>query len=287
MSPPTTSTVVERRGAGSHGATTGTTSTVPARRVEPPPRRTDGPRRTTDLLMAVVLAIAVIAALVAVVAWPDRRADDVTSPTTTTGELATEATEPTTTAPAPGISPDDSTTAVFPSTAGGARFTDPVEAVRAFAVELVGFTDPLVGEWVPTDARSGEVLVRPTAHGPATTVFVSRLSPDGSWWVLGAATGDITVDAPRSGDAVTSPVTVVGSALAPDRTVVMEVRQDGTPEPLGDGFVSGGGNSVRRSFWGRISFDPPTVDHGALLFLARSADDDRVWEATVIPVRFP
>ncbi len=45
-------------------------------------------------------------------------------------------------------------------------------AVRGFTEDLVGFTDPVYGEYQGGDSRSGEVEVRAAPDGPVTTVFV-------------------------------------------------------------------------------------------------------------------
>jgi hypothetical protein len=216
----------------------------------------------------------------------------VTEPTTTEAPATATTISPTTTTAPPSTTetvtpaPIDTSTAVFPSAASGARFADPAEAARAFAVEFVGFTDPIVGEFLQGDARSGEIEVRPAADGPATTVFVRQLGSDGSWWVLGSATADITIDMPGAGDAVTSPLTVTGTALAFEGTVAVEVRQDGVREPLGTSFVTGGGD-VPRPFTGQVTFAAPETDHGALVLLTRSEEDGRVWQAAVLRLRFP
>ena len=102
---------------------------------------------------------------------------------------------------------------MFPDPATSRRFDDPVAAARAFAVDFVGFVDPVLGEFVQGDSRSGEVEIRPVADGPATTVFVRQLGSDGTWWVIGSATGDITLDTPAAGDEITSPVAVLTSAV--------------------------------------------------------------------------
>jgi Immunoglobulin-like domain of bacterial spore germination len=149
----------------------------------------------------------------------------------------------------------------------------------------VGFTDPLVGEFMQGDARSGEVEVRPMADRPVTTVFVRQLGTDGTWWVLSSATANITADTPGAGDAISSPVVVRGSALAFEGTVTVEVRQDGTRQPLGSGVVTGGGD-VARPFSGKIAFSAPSTPYGAVVSLTRSEADGRVWEAAVLRVSF-
>lgn len=256
----------------------------------PPPRR-----RAAGPAIALAVAVAVIVALVAMLVWQRDDADDADDvdmatttteePATTTEPATTHDTGPPTTAPPATTAPVDASTAVFPDAASGTRFTDPVGAARAFAVDFVGFTDPLVGEFMQGDARSGEVEVRPTRDGPATTVFVRQLGTDGSWWVLGSATANISTDSPGPGDAIASPVAVAGSALAFEGTVAVEVRQDGSPMPLGAGVVTGGGD-VARPFSGEVTFSSPGAEFGALVFLTPSADDGRVWEAAVIRIRF-
>ena len=248
----------------------------------------DRRRRPVWLIVALVAAMALVAALVAVLVWPDDGEDAVTAPTTTEAPepTATETTTPTTESPTTAApAPVDTSTAVFPYASGDVRYDDPVAAARGFAVDFVGFTDPLVGEFMQGDARSGEVEVRPVADGPVTTVFVRQLGDEGTWWVLGSATADITVDSPATGDTITSPVTLTGSALAFEGTVNVEVRQDGARSPIGTGFVTGGGD-VMRPFSGEIAFSTPSAERGALVLLSLSAENGQVWEAATLRVAF-
>lgn len=250
-----------------------------------------GRRRPTTLIVALVVAVVVIVGLVAALVLTRDGDDDAATAPTSTGPPTTAApttvptTTPPTTAAPPGPVPDGAATAVFPDPSTSRRFDDPVAAARAFAVDFVGFTDPVLGELVPGDPRSGEVEVRPTTTGPATTVFVRQLGPDGTWWVLGSATADITLDAPAAGDAITSPVAVAGTALAFEGHVDVEVRQDGALEPIGTGFVTGGGD-VARPFSGAVTFSPPTAPRGALVLLTTGGEDARVWQAVVTRVAF-
>lgn len=273
----------------------------------PRPPRGEAEARRRKVLLVVLAVLALLAgALVGVVVAGD--GDDEPEPTTTsvttspptsadtpatTSEVTTPPTTavPTTVAPttattvAPTTPPVDTSTAVFPAASTGARFDDPVAAARAFAVDFVGFTDPLVGEFMQGDARSGEVEVRPTARGPVTTVFVRQLGADGSWWVLGSATTNVTLTTPAAGARITSPVTVRGAALAFEGNVGVEVRADGRPRPVGTGTVTAGGDEVR-PFEGRITFTSPGEGHGSLLLLTHSGEDGRVWQAATLRVRF-
>lgn len=264
-------------------------SDEPATRERPTAPGPADRRRTTWLVVAVVAAFALMAALVAVLVWPDDDEDAETgatttgAPATTAPETTATTVEPSTTAP-PVTVPADASTAVFPSAGDDVRFDDPVAAARAFAADFVGFDDPVVGEFMQGDNRSGEVDVRPVADGPATTVLVRRLGDD-TWWVLGAVTADIALDAPAAGEAVTSPVALSGRALAFEGHVAVEVREDGNRRPIGTGFVTGGGD-VMRPFAGEVAFSAPSADRGALVLLSLSAEDGRVWTAATVRVAF-
>lgn len=184
-------------------------------------------------------------------------------------------------APTTPVAPE---TAVWPWETSSTRFEEPVDATRSFATDFLGFTDPVIGPFAQGDSRSGEVEVRPLANGPVTTVFV-RQGSDDSWWVIGAANGDIILDEPDVLDEIRSPVRLRGTALAFEGTVQVQIREDGRREPIGQGFVTGGGDQPR-PFEGTIAFSPPTARAGAIVLFTRSAADGRVWQAGVIRVRF-
>lgn len=275
-------------------------SPTPTRELSPPvEEQRPGPpvpgwRRTP--VIAAILGVLVVIALVAVFVVAQRDdGDDVSTNTTTSSAPATsESTAPssetttptsegtTTVVPPPAV---DTSNAVYPFV-GGPVFDDPVEAATGFARSYAGFTDPIVGPFMQGDSRSGEVEIRPVADGPVTTVFVRQLGPDDSWWVLGTATANIATDRPGPGELISSPVSLAGNALAFEGNVQVQVRQDGTLQPLGTGFVTGGGD-VMRPFQGQLEFSAPSQPYGAILFLTHSAADGRVWEAAIFRVRFP
>ena len=77
-----------------------------------------------------------------------------------------------------------------------------------------------------------------------------------------------------------------GRALAFEGTVDVEVREDGADEPLGTGFVTGGGD-VMRPFVGEVRLArEPSVPAGAIVLFTRSAEDGAVWSASVVRIRF-
>jgi hypothetical protein len=160
-----------------------------------------------------------------------------------------------------------------------------VAAARAFALDFVGFSDVVAGPFRAGDARSGEVEIRDKGTGPATTVMLRKLGTDGSWWVIGAATEYISVTSPGAGEDIASPVTVSGSAHTWEGVVKVEVRQDGSREPLGSGVVTGGGDMMR-PFSGSIAFSTPTQPYGALVLVSHSGENGQIVQASVQRVAF-
>jgi hypothetical protein len=180
---------------------------------------------------------------------------------------------------------DDLATAVWPDPSHSQRFDDPVAAARSFAVDLVGFTDPVVGEFRQGDARSGEVEVRPTPTGPVTTVLVRQLGGDDTWWVLGSTTTNIEVDQPTAGEQVSSPVRLAGRANAYEGNVNVQIVTDGSTEPLVESYVTGMMGELG-PFDREVEFPNPGSGRGAVLFRTFSEEDGSVWEAAVVRVSF-
>lgn len=202
-----------------------------------------------------------------------------TSSTTTTSTIATTSTT------APSLVPTD--TAVWPFVTGATRYTDPVKAATDFAVTYLGFVKPVVGPFVPGDSRSGEVDIRANTLGTATTtVMVRKLAPDETWWVLGAATTHLRLQTPASDAAITSPVTLSGQSTAFEATVNVEVRQDGSLDPVGTDFVMGGSNGTMGPFSKAVTFTKPTAERGAIVFTMPSTNGGGTMEAGVIRVQF-
>ena len=235
-----------------------------------------GPNRWRwRVLLAIALAAAMVA--LAVVFTGDDGVDVVSPPTS-------QATAASTAAPSTLPSGVDRSTAVWPSADATERFSDPVAAARAFAVTFLRFEAPLVGPFQQGDSRSGEVQIRPLANGPVTTVLLRQLTGEDVWSVLGAATAEIEVTEPEAGEEVGSPVHITGRARAFEGTVQVEVRQDGDLQPIGKGFVTGGGD-VMRPFDGEVAFSTPRAALGALVLFTQSAENGHVWQASVLRVR--
>lgn len=183
-------------------------------------------------------------------------------------------------------SPLDRSTMVWPDAGSVVRFTTAADAARSFATDLVGFTNPIVGEYVPSQRGSGgTVQVQATLAGAATQVEVREDALDHTWWVGGASTANIVVSDPPVMGVVSSPAVARGNALAFEGNVQVEVRGDGVDGAIGTGTVTGGGAAMG-PFEGQISFDPGMAKAGSFVFRTRSAENGAVMEATVIRVRF-
>lgn len=259
--------------------------------LEPTLTETD-PRVTRLRVILAVLGVLITAGVVAVVVLGGDDDDGDTAATTTTSSPATTSAPggdgpTTTTEPAPTTAPatDSTSVAVWPWRDSPQRFDDPVAAARSFALDFVGFTDPVIGEFMQGDVRSGEVQVRPSADGPVTTVFVRQVSDDDSWWVIGSATGNIEVTEPATLSAIDTPVTLKGRANAFEGNVNVEIRVDGTVEPIAEGFVTGRMGEMG-PFESTLEFPSPKGGWGSVVFRTHSAEDGSVWEAAVVRVGF-
>lgn len=209
-----------------------------------------------------------------------------TSVGTTSAAATTSSTAASSTTTAPPMAPTDS--AVWPFVTSTTRYTDPVKAATDFAVTYLGFVNPAVGPFMGGDSRSGEVEIRANKRGTAAmTVMVRKLAPDDSWWVIGAATTHLQLDAPAWNASITSPVTLSGQSDAYEATVNVEIRQDGSLTPLGTDFVMGGANGTMGPFSKAVTFTHPTAKRGAIVFKMPSSDGGGTLEAGVTRVQFP
>lgn len=242
--------------------------------------------------MAIGIGAAAAVAVVVVGALLLTGGDDdtpVTAETTTTTEATTTTTEATTTS-----TPDTTTTVpfqtvdpsvpVFPDPTTSRRFDDPVALVQAFATDLVGYSAPVVGDFMQGDSRSGEVELRGFAGGDPTTVLVRQLEDD-TWFVIGAVTDSIQLTTPAAGDQISSPQALAGSAYAFEGTVDVRLFADGATEPIAETFVTGRGDGVLGDFTGQLTFTaPPGVTHGVLVLSSGGGEDGAPVYAQVLRV---
>jgi hypothetical protein len=202
---------------------------------------------------------------------------------TTTAEVTTTSAAVTTTV---AVDVDDISTAVWPWFESSQRFDNPVAVARSFAVDYLGFTDVVLGEFQQGDGRSGEVEIRAREAGPVTTVFVRQLGINDAWWVIGSATPNIEIDSPAALSTIGSSVRLEGRASAFEGTVDVAVRADGESALVGEGFVTGNGDGTLGAFSSDLEFTNPGSGWGSVVFTTASAEDGSIMEAAVVRVRF-
>lgn len=232
-------------------------------------------------MAAILTAVAAVAVAVGlVVTMGGTGTHGSTTPTTTVPPSTT--TPPSTTVPP--VAPVALSSAVYPTPSSTTRFSHPVAAARAFAVDFVGFSNPLVGSFVSSGGQAGTVAVRSSSTGVTTTVSLHRIT--GTWWVLGSATPNIRLDSPTPSQQVASPVRLQGVSTAFEAQVNVEVRQDGQQAPIGSGYVMGGSMGEMAPFDRSVPFAAPSAARGALVLFTVSMATGDIYEATVVRTVF-
>ncbi len=248
-------------------------------------------QRTTQrnrVLLGVGAAAAAVAVVVGVLALTSDDEKIRTAGSTTTSDVTTSSTGSTSTASSTITSiPNavDPATPIFPDATTARRFDDPVALTRAFAVDFLGFSDPVLGQLAQGDSRSGEVEVRAFAQGQPTTVLVRQLEDD-TWFVIGASVASIRLDSPTNGATISSPEALRGAAQAFEGHVAVRLYVDGVSDPITETYVLGRGDAMG-DFTGELTYAVPSgARHGVLVLLEPSAKDGSTVAATVIRVHF-
>ncbi|HTN99592.1 MAG TPA: Gmad2 immunoglobulin-like domain-containing protein, partial [Microthrixaceae bacterium] len=211
------------------------------------------------------------------------KASESTTTSSTVSTTSTTAVQ-STTSTLPG-STDQPEQAIWPFASSQTRYSDPQKAANGFVTEYLGFVDPTVGEFQQGDSRSGEVPVTTRSGGPVTTVLVRQLDGD-NWWVIGATTANLVIDAPESLATVSSPVTVSGQSTAFEGNINLEIREDGRLQPLAEGFTNGGSNGEMGPFSTSLNLTEGGSSAGAVIVKTLSAKDGNIEEASVVRVKF-
>ncbi|MFN8019265.1 MAG: Gmad2 immunoglobulin-like domain-containing protein [Acidimicrobiales bacterium] len=247
--------------------------------------------RTNRLARPAVIASSVVVALgLALVGCGSSGSDEpstteaTSKPSTTATEATTTTTAATTTTSTPGEAQPE--LAVWPFASGEQRFTSPVDAARSFATDYLGMASPVVGEFQQGDSRSGEVPIKPAETGPTTTVLVRQAAGDASWWVIGAASDHLRLEQPDALATISSPVALSGQSTAFEATINVQVRRDGSVDPIGEGTAMGGANGEMGPFATDLAFDAAGASSGAIVLQTFSEEDGGVMEASVVRVAF-
>lgn len=247
-------------------------------------------QRWTIAGVAAVATLLVVALFVVSAGGDDDDGDLATGTSTTTVPVedtttTTAAPEETTTSTTTFTPTVDPFAVAFPAPEDSRRFDAPASAARAFATDVLGFTELVLGGPIETGEGTAMVPVQQREDGPETIVSVQQME-DGAWYVLNASTEDITVDVPAPGTSLASPFETTGQALAFEGSVEVLVVAQGDPQPLGQGVVTGSGTPPAGPFQGRIEFaPPPEAVAGVIVYRVHSAEDGQVTHAAAVRVR--
>lgn len=176
--------------------------------------------------------------------------------------------------------------AIWPFASTPTRFATPELAAQTFALDYLGFTNPVMEPFQQGDTRSGEVPVRSSATGPTTTILVRQVTSDDSWWVIGAVSANILLRTPTALQAIPNPVLLKGTSTAYEAVVNVQIRQDASLVPLARTTVMGGSMGVMGPFTKKITYSTPIASGGAIMMYTLSAKDGSVLEASVLRVTF-
>ncbi len=173
----------------------------------------------------------------------------VTTMTTTTTMAASTTTETTGTANTATTTATTTTDgvvlaqpAIWP--AADVVFATPEEAAADFVRTVLG-VEPLLGEFVGGDSRSGEIEV----FSPGEAAPVSRgllalrmLPPNDGWFVLAAVNPNATINSPEMyAEVPAGPLTVEGVARGHEGTVVITAFLAGDADTVFDEVITAGG----------------------------------------------
>ncbi|WP_433159358.1 hypothetical protein [Kribbella sp. CA-247076] len=142
---------------------------------------------------------------------------------------------------------------------GQAWHLDAEQTALSFTTGFLGFTeiDRVIGRTIKGDDARISVGYA-SAEGPASVAAVIHLvrigqGPDAPWEVVGTADTLLTLERPRYGARVSSPITAGGRITGVDESIRVDVRQAGSERPLGTACcVPGGGE--RQPWSTRLSF---------------------------------
>ena len=258
------------------------TDRQPANANEQPSQPTPRPLRWR-IVLGVLTALALIAATVVVAYYATRGPSSPVTPPTAT---APPTTHPSTAAP----TTQPSTT---PSSLTPQESAEITANARSFVTEVVGMVDPVAGPVTLRDDGTAAVDFRAIAPngqpvgGAATTVVYAR---NGATWTgAGTVCDAIRVDAPSTGQMISTPLTVSGQADVYEGTVVVRilVPAGGKLIEEGRGVVTGGGFGVPAPFYGQITFRQPNGGPGWVVFYEEFPANGQVLRATVVNVSFP
>ena len=248
---------------------------------EPGPLRRATRRMRIAIVVAAVTGIALIAVLAVVLLRDTGSEPGVAAPPSASATPTTSAR----TTPTPSPTPSRPTTTVrpfayqalwpFSSAADAAAWQssyrsgghqpwhlDPEQTALSFTTGYLGFTE--VDRVVSSSVGSGEARIGVgyqaggrLAH--AATLHLVRIGQglDAPWEVVGTIDTTLTLDRPRYGATVTSPLTVGGRITGVDESIRVDVRQLSSTKPIGT-FCCLSAGGQRQPWTAHVSFTDAT-----------------------------
>jgi hypothetical protein len=115
---------------------------------------------------------------------------------------------------------------------------DAAETAQSFTMGFLGFSE--IDQVTSQDVRADEAWIGVGFRGESVPVTAAVIhlrrfgpSPDAPWEVVGTRDAELTLDTPRYGSTVASPVSVGGTVVGAEGSLTVEVRQLSSPQPLG------------------------------------------------------
>ncbi|MGH3118600.1 MAG: hypothetical protein ACRDQ2_16105 [Gaiellales bacterium] len=257
-------------------------------RVVPARRRALLIRRGLGVL-AVAAAVAVVIGLATLVGDEDRRQLRTTGPDITTSTTLTRRPPPTT-APigAPAFADE-----IWPPPSH-AQYPDPVDAVRSFVEEYVGYRNPPLSAFRAGSGSTGEVDVHLVGEGGSVlrdrvAAVVSVRRTGGVWTVTGARSSEIVVDSPQPLATVQAPAIVTGRSSGYEGTIFASVIDGGgTPSrALGQEVGIGGADDGLLPFRLEVALSvQPAQSSGSVFLSTDTGCSGCNTSFAVVPVRF-
>jgi hypothetical protein len=123
----------------------------------------------------------------------------------------------------------------------------PEEAAASFVTEVLG-VDPVLGDFLAGDARSGEISVFSPGEVEGAdllergVLMLRMIGPDDGWFVIAAASPGITIETPQALDRVSAGPTVVsGEGRGFESTIVATAFRSGDVDDVLDQVIGRGG----------------------------------------------
>ncbi|MBA2607857.1 MAG: hypothetical protein H0U92_02860 [Actinobacteria bacterium] len=263
------------------------------------PRRFNAKRITT---LAAAVAAAAAAAVFAITqngnGTPIVAGNPATTSTTAPPATSTTSSTSTTSTTAASVNSIRGPSYIYPWIPGPdkTRFDTPTALAEGFGRDFLGMTNPTVGAYRSGDAHSGEIDIRSTPRGVATTLLV-REDANG-WNALAASSPNLVLDRPTTYDEIRSPATLRGKSVAFEGTVHVTLLTWGTsmrcvpatdtcgsePRVLANYIFTGHGSELT-PFETTLRFAPNITKTAVLVLWTDSAEDGSLFEATVRLVR--